>query len=66
MLYYEQGRYGQSEPLFQRALAICEKTEGPDHPHTVLTAVNYALFLRERGRAAEAEKLETRFKIPPQ
>jgi tetratricopeptide (TPR) repeat protein len=64
LLYDNQGRYGEAEPLYQRALAIREKALGPDHPSTVLSVRNYALFLRERGRAAEAEKLQARFKAP--
>jgi hypothetical protein len=55
-------RYGEAEPLIQRALAILEKRLGPDHPDIAHCVRNYALFLRERGRAAEAEKLEARFK----
>jgi tetratricopeptide (TPR) repeat protein len=66
LLYKRQGRYAEAEPLYQRALAICEKTLGPDHPSTVLSVRNYAIFLRHRGRAAEAEKLEARFNLPPE
>ena len=62
----DRARYGEAEPLHQRALAIREKALGPDHPSTVRSVRNCAVFLRKRGRAAEAEKLEARFKIPPQ
>jgi tetratricopeptide (TPR) repeat protein len=31
-LYDAQGRYGEAEPLYKRALAITEKALGPDHP----------------------------------
>ena len=31
-LIYDQGRYADAEPLFERALTIEEKTLGPDHP----------------------------------
>ena len=64
VLYANQGRYGEAEPLLQRALAIDEKALGPDHPLTAIDVRNYALFLRSRGRAAEAEKLVARFKLP--
>src|SRR3984893_12015114 len=30
-LYQYQGRYDQSEPLYQRALTISENAHGPDH-----------------------------------
>ena len=65
-LYDYQCRYVDAEPLYQRALAIREKALGLDHPDTLLTVRNYARFLRKRGRADEAEKLEARFNIPPQ
>ena len=57
-----QARYEEAEPLYRRALAIYEKALGPDHPFTARSVRNYALFLRKRSRAAEAEKLEARFK----
>ena len=31
-LYYAQGRYAEAQPLYERALAICEQALGPDHP----------------------------------
>jgi|ERR1039458_1768107 hypothetical protein len=62
----DRARYVEAEPLHQRALAIREKALGPDHPSTAISVRNCALFLRERGRAAEAEKLEARLKAPPQ
>jgi tetratricopeptide (TPR) repeat protein len=65
-VYYSQGRYEEAEPLIQRALAINEKALGPDHPVTAISVRSYTLFLRSCCRAAEAEKLEARFKLPPQ
>ena len=66
--YYldDRARYAEAEPLYQRALAMREKALGPDHPHTAVSVRNYARFLRQRGRAAEAEKLEARFKAAGQ
>ena len=32
LLYFDQGRYADAEPLYQRALAIREKALGRDHP----------------------------------
>ena len=52
VLYNNQGRYAQAEPLYQRALAIREKALGPDHPSTVSTKVNYTLLLQKMGRGA--------------
>ena len=54
LLYKNQGRYGEAEPLYQRALAICEKALGPDHPDTATTRASYAGLLRKTGRGAEA------------
>jgi CHAT domain-containing protein len=34
-LYYRTGDYTKAEPLYRRALAICEKALGSDHPDTV-------------------------------
>jgi tetratricopeptide (TPR) repeat protein len=59
-LYRVQGRHAEAEPLYRRALAIREKTLGPDHPDVATVLVNYAALLRETGRGAEAEKLEAR------
>ena len=51
-----QGGYAQAEPLSERALAICEKALGPEHPETATSLNNLAaLFSPGRlcgGRAA--------------
>ncbi len=59
-LYRAQGKHSEVEPLLQRALAIYEKTLGPEHPYVALGLENYAAFLREMDRNAEADKLEER------
>lgn len=59
-LYRAQGKHSEVEPLLQRALATYEKMVGPEHPYVALGLVNYAAFLREVGRNAEADKLEER------
>src|ERR1700757_634931 len=40
--------------LRERALAICEKTLGPEHPHTATNLNNLALLLRKLGDYAGA------------
>ena len=35
-------RLAEAEPLMRRALAICEKSLGPDHPNTVIARNNLA------------------------
>jgi tetratricopeptide (TPR) repeat protein len=60
LLYHNQGKYAQAEPLYQRALAIREKALGPGHPDVADTLENYAGLLRKIGRHAEADKMEAR------
>ncbi len=60
MLYYDQGRYAEAEPLYRRSLAIREKALGPDHPDTAVSLNNLALLYGNQGRYAEAEPLYQR------
>ncbi len=57
-----QRRYDEAEPLFQRAIAMTEKTLGPDHPQVARTLAGYAALLRATKRKGEAAKLEQRAK----
>jgi tetratricopeptide (TPR) repeat protein len=57
-LYYEQGKYAEAEPLYQRALKIDEKALGPDHPKVAAIAENLARTLRKLGRDQEAKVYE--------
>ncbi|HEY1939568.1 MAG TPA: tetratricopeptide repeat protein [Candidatus Angelobacter sp.] len=53
VLYHEQGKYYEAEPLFRRALAIWEEARGPDHPNTVQVRNNLILSIarpQRRGR----------------
>jgi tetratricopeptide (TPR) repeat protein len=49
LLYQEKGKYAEAEPLFKRALAICEQALGPDHPHTQTVRHKYDGLLQEMG-----------------
>ncbi len=62
VLYKNQGRYTEAEPLYKRALAIFEKALGPEHPSVATSLENYAVLLRETGRGAEAAKMKARAK----
>ncbi|ABA21483.1 kinesin light chain-like protein [Trichormus variabilis ATCC 29413] len=42
LLYYSQGKYNQSEPLYLQALDILERSLGANHPHTVTCRKNLA------------------------
>ncbi len=59
-LYREQGRFGQAEPLFLRALAIQEQQLGADHPAVATTLNNLALLYKSQGRYGQAEPLYLR------
>ena len=62
VLYSNQGKYNDAEPLYKRSLAIDEKALGPEHPKVATCLKNYAVLLRKMGRGAEAEPLEARAK----
>jgi tetratricopeptide (TPR) repeat protein len=63
-LYKVQGKYEQAEPLYERALAICEQQLGLKHPDTQSTRRNYVALLRAMGRDEEARAIETK-RMPP-
>ncbi len=50
-------RYAEAEPLYQRALAIAEKSYGPDHPSVARDLNNLAELLRATNRPEDAEPL---------
>ena len=50
-------RSAEAEPLFRRALAIGERSLGPDHPKVALRLGNLADLLHATDRRAEAEPL---------
>ena len=57
MLYYEQGKYEQAQPLLQRALAIREQQLGPDHPDTAQSLNSLAVLYYEQGKYELCEPL---------
>jgi tetratricopeptide (TPR) repeat protein len=52
--------WAEAEPLFERALAIGEKTLGPEHPDAAIRLNNLAELYRATGRYAQAEPLYRR------
>ena len=60
LLYRHQGRYSDAEPLYKRALAIREKTFGPDHPVVADLLHNLAALYLYQGRYADALPLAQR------
>ena len=55
-----RGDLAGAEPLYRRALAIREKSRGPDHPETAISLTNLAALLQARGDLAGAEPLYRR------
>ncbi len=62
VLYQDQGKYTEAEPLYQRTLAIWEKALGPEHPLVATSLENSANLLRTTGREDEAIDMEIRAK----
>ncbi len=60
LLYDNQSKYAEAEPLYKRALAIDEKALGPDHPSVAISLENYAALLRKTGRGDLATMMELR------
>ena len=56
----EFAQASETETLYRRALAIQEKTLGPNHPATAATLNNLAVLLAGRGRFTDAEPLHAR------
>jgi CHAT domain-containing protein/Tfp pilus assembly protein PilF len=59
-LYWSQGRFGEAEPLFRRALETRERVLGPEHPGTLGSLNNLAGLYERQGRYGEAETLKRR------
>lgn len=45
-------RLTEAEPLYRRALAICEESLGMEHPNTVTARENLAALLAALGKGA--------------
>ena len=59
-LYGSQGLYSKAEPLVKRALAIDEKTLGPEHPDTAQSLNDLAVLYKSQGLYSNAEPLYQR------
>lgn len=59
-LYDDRKKYAGAEPLYQRLLAIDEKTLGPDHPDVATILYRLAKLYQAQGKYAEAEPLYQR------
>ena len=59
-LYRVQGKYDQAEPLYQRSLAIREKTLGKDYPDVATSLNNSAVLYHAQGKYDQTEPLYQR------
>ena len=60
LLLKDTNRLAEAEPLMRRALAIDEKSYGPDHPEVAIRLNNLAHLLQRTNRFTEAEPLMRR------
>jgi tetratricopeptide (TPR) repeat protein len=60
LLYLKKALWAEAEPLMRRALAISEKSYGPEHPDVAIRVNNLASLLHVTNRLSEAEPLRRR------
>ena len=60
LLPQDTNRPSGAEPLYRRALAIDEKSYGPDHPKVATDLNNLAILLSQTNRPSVAEPLYRR------
>ena len=44
LLLHKQGAYADARPLYERALVICKRVLGSNHPHTQTIQANLAIL----------------------
>jgi tetratricopeptide (TPR) repeat protein len=54
---FVQGKYGAAQPLHEKALEICRRLLGDDHPDTATSYNNVAVNLDYQGKYAQAQPL---------
>jgi tetratricopeptide (TPR) repeat protein len=54
-VYATQGEYARAEALFSRALEVCRRALGPEHPATLATLSEIASMYQQQGKYALAE-----------
>jgi len=55
LLYSDQGRYTDAEPLYIKALEIAERSLGVNHPNTITIRENLQ-FLRDNRQSYNSEQ----------
>mmetsp|Transcript_61080 Transcript_61080/g.189212 ORF Transcript_61080/g.189212 Transcript_61080/m.189212 type:complete len:701 (-) Transcript_61080:223-2325(-) len=59
-LFRQSGKLTEAEKLLRRSFEAIERTEGPDHKHTIIAVSALAEVLAKLGKLAEAETLQRR------
>jgi tetratricopeptide (TPR) repeat protein len=57
LYFYQRGQYRETEPLWNSALAMCERVLGPEHPDTLNMINNLAALYWSQGKYEQAEPL---------
>ncbi|CAN9173050.1 unnamed protein product [Alternaria alternata] len=60
VLYYDQGKLGEAEQMYERTLRGKEEALGVGHSSTLTTVNNLGLLYKDQGRLGEAEKMYDR------
>jgi tetratricopeptide (TPR) repeat protein len=60
MLYADQAKYAEAEPLYRQVLSIQEKTLKPDDPNLALSCIRLGAFYVKDGKYADAEVFNKR------
>ena len=63
MCHRHSGRLDEADALYDRAIAIWEKTLPPDDPFLLVVLNEYVDLLRERNRDDEAKAVEARIPL---
>ena len=56
LYWQERGHFGAAEPLYRRALAISERSDGSEHPNVATALNNLALLLKATNHEEEFER----------
>ena len=56
----KMGEFEEAHSKYKKALAICEKAHGADHPDVAVSLVGLARVFYETGKPAQAEPLLAR------
>ncbi|CAN9193253.1 unnamed protein product [Alternaria alternata] len=60
ILYHDQGKLGEAEQMYERALRGMEEALGVDHSSTLQTVNNLGILYADQGKLGEAEQMYDR------